>query len=443
MLRANLKIISVLKDFLTLVSNNAEKRKLFCFSEKDFTRIRKLPFDKTALLIIKLCKKSLSIEIENFFDELKSGLSCSVAAFSMQRIKINPIFFNAWNTVLWTSFYSEYKNKVKRWRKFRLISCDGSTISLVNSGSIKNYFGGQKNENASFTLAKTFYCFDVLNKMILFPCIAPYRYGEFRMACNIIDSGILQKDMLLILDRFYSNFKIAALLSFNEKEIKYVIRVNDNYNFAKRFIASKKKSAVIEIFPSQYSISSLKERGYIVTSKTSIKIRLIRVKLSTGKIEVLMTNLWENEGYSHEEFKELYAKRWGVETNISFQKNILQLESFSGLTPTAVMQDFYATVFISNLHFLLTKPSQDILEKDLIQRKYPMQINNNKAYGKLKENIIQLFVANETRSLLNKLLMYFLKDPLPVRINRHFPRIRKSKRSNSKHRTFTNYKPAY
>jgi hypothetical protein len=358
-------------------------------------------------------------------------------------MKLNPFFFKAWNSVLCTNFYNEYKNKVKRWKKFRLISCDGSSISLINSGSIKTFFGGQNNQKTSSVLAKTFYCFDVLNKVILFPSIAPYRYGEFQMACDIIDSGILQKDMLLILDRLYGNYRIAALCLFNEQEIKYVIRVNESYAFAKKFIASKQKSAVIEIFPSHNSIKSLKDQGYKVTAKTGIKIRLIRVKLSTGKIEVLMTNLWEEEGFEHKEFKDLYAKRWGVETNIGFQKNILQLESFSGLTPISVMQDFYATVFISNLYFLLTKPSQEILDKEATHKKYPMQINNNKAYGKLKENIVQLFAMNEPKTILLKIKMSFLKDPLPVRKNRHFPRIRKSRQLNSKHRTFTNYKPAY
>lgn len=442
MLSANVKIISTLKNFLNVVSSNAAYKKQFCFSAGDFTRNRKMPFDKTVLFIIKLCKKSLGIEIENFFDELQSTVRCSVSAFSMQRIKLNPLFFNVWNSVLLTSFYKEYNNKVKRWKKFRLISCDGSTISLINSGSIKTFFGGQSNQKTSFVLAKTFYCFDVLNKMILFPCIAPYQYGEFQMACDIIDSGILQKDMLLIMDRFYGNFRIAALLLFNEQEIKYVIRVNESYAFAKKFIASKKMSEVVEIFPSHSSIKSLKDQGYKVTAKTGIKIRLIRVKLSTGKIEVLMTNLWEEEGYAHEEFKYLYAKRWGVETNISFQKNILQLESFSGLTPISVIQDFYATVFISNLYFLLTKPSQVKLDKEVTNRKYPMQINNNKACGKLKENLILLFTMNEPQSILLKLQEYFLKDPLPVRLNRHFPRIRKNRQANSKHRTFTNYKPA-
>ena len=45
---------------------------LDCFrrSNRDFTRNRKLPFDRLVLLIAKLCKKTLSIELEQIFKEL-------------------------------------------------------------------------------------------------------------------------------------------------------------------------------------------------------------------------------------------------------------------------------------------------------------------------------------------------------------------------------------
>jgi hypothetical protein len=443
MLQANLKIISSLKDFLFLVSNKAEYRNLFCFSCRDFTRKRKLPFQVLALFIVKLCKRTLSIELEKYFQELQSGLSCSVAAFSLQRMKLNPAFFDSWNKVLWMNFYSEYKNKVKRWRGFRVLGCDGSSISLINRPSLKNYFGGQKNQTSSYIIAKTFYCYDVLNKLVLFPFIAPYRYGEHKMACDFIESGVIEKDMVLIFDRFYSSYIIAALLQFKEVEIKFVIRVNENYNFAKRFIASKKKSAIIDIFPSISSIKNLKLRGYLVKANTPLKVRLVRVNLPNNKTEVLMTNLWEEEGYESIEFKNLYALRWGVESNIDFQKNILQLESISGLTPLAVAQDFYATIFVTNLHFLLIKHAQETINKTMTSYKYPMQVNNNKAVAKIKENIILLFAYNNPMEILKSLHSYFIRSPLPIRKNRSFPRVRKNPRSKSKHRTFTNYKPAY
>jgi hypothetical protein len=292
-------------------------------------------------------------------------------------------------------------------------------------------------------VAKTFYCYDVLNKMILFSKIGPYRYGELSMACDMIEGGIIQEDMLMIYDRYYSNYKMAAMLQFQEKEIKYVIRVKDNLNIAKQFINSKKKSAIISLSPSRASINGLREYGYIVSKDTIIKVRLVRVKLSSGKIEVLMTNLWEEEGYATNEFAPLYAMRWGVESNIDFQKNILQLESSSGLTTISVMQDFYATVFVSNLHFLLIKQAQETVDNTMGDKKYPMQVNNNKAYGKIKENLILLFISQSPSEILTKLHNYFIRAPLPIRKNRRFPRIIKNPMSHSKFRTFTNFKPAY
>ncbi len=135
--------------------------------------------------------------------------------------------------------------------------------------------------------------------------------------------------------------------------------------------------------------------------------------------------------------------RWGVESSIDFQKNILQLESMSGLTPTTVLQDFYATVLIANLHFLLIKPAQEQIDQTSKHKKYPMQVNNNKAFGKIKANIIKIFISEDPIKILETLTMYFIRDQLPIRKGRSFPRVIKNKQRRCKHKTFTNYKPSY
>ena len=70
MLSVNLKIIEELRNFLFMVSNDQRLLSVFRSSEKDFTRNRKLPFEKLVLLIAKLCKKTLSVEIEHFFEQI-------------------------------------------------------------------------------------------------------------------------------------------------------------------------------------------------------------------------------------------------------------------------------------------------------------------------------------------------------------------------------------
>jgi hypothetical protein len=443
MLSVNVKIIEELKNFLFRVSHDQELLSVFRFSEKDFTRNRKLPFEKLVLLIAKLCKKTLSFEIEEFFEQINIPLPCSVSAFSQQRMKLDGRFFYWWNMVLWQSFYAIGGENIKRWKGYRVIAGDGSTIALVNNTSVGSFFGGQSNGHSFGAAGRTYYAYDVLNNFILFPWLSPYRSSEVSMAYQTIgELGSQGQDMLMIYDRNFCSYKMAALHLWEEKEVKFIIRAKECLNHVRSFIESKQLSAIIELKPTCEAIQSLKESGYIITYKTVIRVRLVRVELPES-VEVLMTNLWEDEGYAASEFKELYAMRWGIETNISLQKNILQLESFSGLTTKAVIQDFYATVFIANLHNLLIKPAQQTIASAITKRKYDQKINNNKSFGYLKRSIVQLFIEIDVPYILKRLHDLFIKNVLPIRKGRSFERIIKNKKSNSKFRTFSNFKPAY
>jgi IS4 transposase len=74
----------------------------------------------------------------------------------------------------------------------------------------------------------------------------------------------------------------------------------------------------------------------------------VKVKLKTGETEILATNLNKNE-FTKEELKELYAKRWTIETGYDKLKNFIALEEFSGIRKEIIEQDFYAGIFMYNL----------------------------------------------------------------------------------------------
>ena len=78
--------------------------------------------------------------------------------------------------------------------------------------------------------------------------------------------------------------------------------------------------------------------------KNTYSVRVVRVILNTGEMETLITNLDEKEFHTNE-FKKLYFMRWGVETAFDTLKNKLLIEKFSGRSPIAVMQEFYAMMF--------------------------------------------------------------------------------------------------
>jgi len=434
-----LKIISDLKNFISICLTDPLLLNLFRNSKTHFTRDRKLNFERLVLLIAKMCKRTLSVELEGFFGELGKKISCSVSAFSQQRSKLSPLFFLVWNRVLCESFLRHAPGDTRRWMGYRLIAVDGSNLALVNTPSLQANFGGQSNQNSSFVQAKTFYHYDVLNDLVTHACIAPYRTSELTLASHWIEE--LPVDSIAIYDRYYSTFKMFALHSWQESERKFVIRAKDSLEFVKRFLKTGKVSQVIELAPTQASISGLRQSGFATDSSTRIRIRLVRVELQSTT-EVIATNLWQEEGFENDMFGDLYFRRWGVETNISKLKNTMQMESFSGLTVESVEQDFYATVMMSNLHSILIRDAQVQLDRDTSTKKYPRKVNGNKSFGKLKENLIAIFFKNREREILRELTAYFLKDTLPIRKGRSFPRQLKTSNKKCKHRTYTNYKPA-
>jgi len=433
------KIISELKNFISLCSSNPELLDFFRNSKTDFTRNRKLSFPRLVLFISKLCKRTLSVDLDRFFEELDSGTSCSVSAFSQQRSKLNPFFFEVWNSILCESHRHHTPASFGRWRGYRLIAVDGSNVALVNTPSLYGHFGGQRNQNGSFVQAKTFYHYDVLSGLILHSAIVPYRTGELTLAYQRIE--MLPEDGIGIYDRNFSNFKVFALHLWQERERKFVIRAKESMTFVRQFLKSGKRSQLVEISPGPDAIKGMLESGFMVNKDTRIKVRLVRVELP-NTTEVIATNLWQEEGHGSGVFKELYFKRWGVETNISKQKNIMQLESFSGLTVESVKQDFYATVMMANLHSVLTDEAQRELDGKPSNRKHPMKINGNKSFGKMKENLIRLFCNGNEMEILAELTAYFIRDTLPIRPGRSYLRIKKNSNTKSKHRTYSNYKPA-
>jgi hypothetical protein len=98
MVEANIKIIEALQCFLYTVVQEPDIRALFTTHPADFSRERKLPLDKLVGMLINLPKRSLSIELQAFFESLEQqDTAYTKAAFSLQRTKLKPLFFQLWN----------------------------------------------------------------------------------------------------------------------------------------------------------------------------------------------------------------------------------------------------------------------------------------------------------------------------------------------------------
>lgn len=411
-------------------------------SDTDFSRDRKLPLNTLVGLIINMPKRSLSIEIQEFFDSLGKGLQSSTkGAFSLQRAKLRPLFFQVWNKWLVDNFYGQYGKAVKRWRGFRIQAVDGSTGYLFNNKEVIEYFGTWDNHNSSTPMARIMQIHDILNDITVWGDIRPIKESEKAIIASQVP--YLFEDSITLMDRGFPGFGLMYLMINEETPRNFIMRCRLGFNKeVQKFVRSRKSSKTIELAATKESIAMLKDNGYKITPETTIKVRMVKIKLPTGETEILLTSLYSEKLFPISDLKYLYGLRWGIETTYGKQKNQLQMEQFSGHRVLCIQQDYQASLFVSNLQSMVEKQSKNYLHKINIRRKYRYKINRNVSWASLKFNIVRLFLQNNPEKILLQLQKEFERNIEPVRPGRQILRIKRTKRYSGKYQTFTNYKRA-
>lgn len=372
-------------------------------------------------------KSSLQTELDNFFKvvhhkELPEN-EVTKSAFSQARQKLKHQAFIELNHDQVDFFYRNFE--YKKWHNYRLIAVDGSTCRLPNSQNIISEFGiaDTSETGTPIILARLSQAYDMLNHIVVDACLDNYRTGEHKLAERHI--AYLQKGDLLLFDRNYASFWLFSLLL--SKEMNFCARLKvGSWKLAKQLAASGEKEMVAEIHASKASKKKCKELGI---SSGPIRLRFVCIELDTGEEEVLVTNLVEGIGY--EEFENLYHQRWFVEESYRHLKSRAQVENFTGKSPLAVKQDFYAKIFTGNLTAILAFPAHGKIEGKTKGRKAAYQLNFTQALSKMKDSVVLLFIrpADVLKQYIMHLWQLFCANIEMVRSGRKNPHnFRKSKR---------------
>jgi len=387
----------------------------FRMNEKDFTRDRVLTFSTTLVFMMNFLRKSLAIEIYSFVKNINIR-SFSKSAFVQSRKKIDPLVFKELTQVLTHEFYTDNDESVKFWNGFRLLAVDGTRISLPDTKELRAIYGATKNQTkTTVAQARMSVLYDVLNNYVIDGKLGALSTGEKSLAAEHLQ--YTQSNDLVIYDRGYPSFDL--IYEHLQLEIDCLIRTKVSFSAAtQKFIASGKYSSVIDMKPGKNV--SLKNKRY--SRSDSIKVRLIRVDLPGGEIELLMTTLLCSKTYPTGIFKDLYFKRWGVENFYDELKNKIKVELFSGYSNQCILQDFYAALFISNIQTLIVTEINDEFQKNQTT-KYKYKVNSNLSYGFLKDQIVEIFLSDKNNdTVFADLKDIFRKHLIPIRPNRSFDR---------------------
>jgi hypothetical protein len=346
-----------------------------------FVRSRKLTAKLVLFLIMHRIYTSLQLDVDDFYE----GIGCahvSKQAFSKARQQLNPEFVREFFDD--TAKLAAKDDTMPSYRGMRLIAIDGSDVALENSKELKKDFGcsGPRKDAATALCSIAYGPLD----HVIYDCrIDRYEKDERDLArlhvARLKEIGLHK--CLLLFDRWYPSAEFISFL--RDEGFHFVMRVRSKWNL---------------------EADGVKTQGVISLDcdGKSVPVRVLKVKLPTGKMETLLTSLSQKQ-LPLAKAAELYFRRWAVETAFDLIKSKLELENFSGKTSVCVKQDFYATMYLANLAlFLAAESDEKIARADAGKRlKYPRKSSCNRTVHLLRKAFIRLLLEPD-KALRNAML---------------------------------------
>jgi hypothetical protein len=428
----NLSTVARVVELITTELDDPTTLEKFRVRSGDWTRKANLTFARVIWLILQGHHQSLQNNLNDFYKKIGAVQDVpTAAAYCQARQKVKPEIFEYLNQQLLESFYHlfEEEQKIQRWKGHRLIALDGSYINLPSSQELRDKYSVQTNqyETCEQVQALGSFLYDLLNDVALSVALS-HKQAEKKFLFDKHWKCLKESDCL-ILDRLYADSSVMSFLIHHKTD--FIIRLKKlSFPAVDAFWASNQTDCVVEIEVSSVQKKWVKEQGY----PTRLRIRLIKVELPDGEIEVLGTSLLNPSVYPAQEFGEVYRLRWRVETYLDRLKNIFELQRFGGKSTLTVEQDFYSLVFLANLESILTREAElEIsIENQHRGRRYQYQVNHSVSYAAVRNYLPDLFlssVKNREKSL-EELKILFKKNTCAKRPNRKFPR----KKTSSTHK---------
>jgi len=374
-----------------------------------FTRKNhKLSFKNTILFTLNFVRRSLQIELDAFFDIIESkNEPITKQGYSDARQKISSHAYKRLMDEVVQWYYDD--DTFLKFRGYRLCAIDGSVIQLPNTTRLRERYGSVTNQRTKqLARAKVSAILDLENDIILSAKIMNYRVSERDAAKELITelTEMSRGNDLFIFDRGYPSRDMILFLE--ENGLKYLMRTQKGGT----------KEMLDAPGPDQHI--NLRLGGSLYPA------RVIRIQLSSGEEETLLTNLVDGE-LAGSDFKDLYFRRWGIEEKYKELKSRLQFENFTGTTVSSIEQDFYASIYLANMISLLRSEANQMIEKEDREKKlkYCYRANTNILIGKLKETMIVLLKEKDEKireQIFKRLVESVKKNKTPLRPGRSYPR---------------------
>jgi len=338
------------------------------------------------------------------------------SAFTQARYKVKAKLFE----VLCEMTANAYEASEKiLWKGYRLLAGDGSTLNLPTSKDIEAYFGVHSitNKGVKRYLARIFFFYDVMNDFVVRGKLSKMEEGEKTLMLQCLETMQADKS-ILILDRGFGHF--CTLKELIDGQRIFCVRLPcNNSNFAKQALNREEDDFITEWVPSDKERENSRKNGL---DFAPIKVRVVKIQLNTGEVELLVTNLYDQQEITTEDLGELYHLRWGVEEGFKNLKPKMKIEQFGCKKTEGVFQEFYAHIFCMNMVGLTGGMANRQITDKTKHRKYRYKYNWKNAYRFLRGKILNFFQFQEVGQWLDSLIEEIITSVVAIKPGRSFER---------------------
>ena len=421
------KIKSLFCSAISSVSQNISK--YVVDPTKDFTRIRKLPADKVLTFLVSEGSLSTKNEMLDFFS--MDTDKPTDAALNQQRAKLRPEAVEAvlreFNTSMDSLTPPPY---------YRFLAADGSTATFFSSPKFSppEYFVEPGHSSKGFYSIHINAFYDLDRRTYTDALLQPvHNKDEFGAFCKIVDRHPVLPDSknVYIGDRGYCSYNNMAHVI--EKGQFFLFRTKDIHSkgLVGKFDFPDEESFDITVTvtlvrsnSSKISTSGTYRRfidkatsfdfiEYGSSDTYTLSFRIVRFLITKTDYECVVTNLPKTD-FPLERVKNLYYRRWGIETSFRKLKYTIGLSNFHSYKPSTVSQEIWARLAAYNISESLI--SATILDKK--DTKHTYKVNFSVAV-----HICRAFLRPPAEKCPIDVTALLKKELIPIRNDRQFNRL--------------------
>jgi len=343
-------------------------------------------------------------------------------AFAQARQKMPVGFWCALLTLLAEAFQQQHAQQLK-FRGFRLLAMDGTTLTLPNDERLRQHYGTAKNGQRKRA------CPQARMVLLTLPGVRiPLAYEESPLATSELNLAKrlmchLRQNDLVLMDRGFVSYglfcQIQACGAFFGTRLKKGLKL-------KKVKQLGPKDRLVEWTPKD-------SRGKWKKLPRSMKLRVIDYQVPGFRSSAIVTNVLDPKKLSREDWVRmavdcedkgklkpgLYHRRWEIESTYFELKITLKLKSLRSRTPKSFQYELAGhLVYYLLVRWLIVQAA----EKHGLD---PLRISFSDALRELEQMRGVLITSSHAwirNGLLPRLLARIASHLVPLRPGRHYPR---------------------